>query len=190
MSLSMNELKNGTVIKINNDPYMILTINHLHVGRGSSSTQARLKNLRTGQVLERNYKPADEFEEAEVEKMKAMFLYESRGQYWFNESGNPKNRFSMTAEEIGEQAQFLKPNLDIVALQFDGKLMGIELPIKVDYKVVEAPPAVKGNTAQGGTKTITLEGGAKISAPLFVNEGDIVRINTQLGEYTERVEKS
>lgn len=188
--LSINDLKNGILIKIQNEPYMVLSVKHLHVGRGGSSVQAKIKNLKTGQVLERNFKPADSFEEAEVEKMKSKFLYENRGEYWFDEIGNPRNRFSLKLEEIGGAAQFLKPNLEILVIKFEDKIINIEVPIKVDYRVVEAPPAVRGDTAQGGTKTIVIESGAKISTPLFVNEGDIIRINTQSGEYTERVEKA
>lgn len=198
--LSINDLQNGIVIKINADPYAVLSVKHLHVGRGSSSVQTRIKNLRTGQVLERNFKPSDEFEEAEIEKMKSRFLYESRGQFWFDEVSNPKNRFSLEAEDLAEQVQFLKLNLEVQAIKFDdpagkqasngaGKIINIELPIKVDYKVIEAPPTVRGNTAQGGTKVVVIESGAKISAPLFINEGDIIRVNTQTGEYAERVEK-
>ena len=198
--LSINDLKNGILIKIQNEPYQVLSVKHLHVGRGGSSIQTRIKNLKTGQVLERNFKPADKFEEAEVEKIKSRFLYGSRGIYWFDESGNPKNRFSLMKEEIGEPAQFLKPNLEILAIKFsagggsapggDEKIISIELPIKVDYKVIEAPPAVRGDTAQGGVKVVVIESGAKISAPLFINEGDIIRINTSTGEYSERMEKA
>ncbi|MBI2034101.1 MAG: elongation factor P [Candidatus Liptonbacteria bacterium] len=187
--LSINDLQNGIVVKIGSDPYLVMSVRHLHVGRGSSSVQTRIKNLRTGQVLERNFKPSDEFEEAEIGKMKSRLLYESRGMYWLDEIGNPKNRFSLTTEEIGDGAQFLKPNLEVQAIKFDDKIINIELPIKVDYKVVEAPPTVRGNTAQGGTKTVVIESGAKISAPLFINEGDIIRVNTQTGEYAERIEK-
>lgn len=175
---------------MNGDPFAVLSVKHLHVGRGGSSVQTKIKNLKTGQVLERNYKPADEFEEAEIEKMKSRFLYESRGIYWFDEIGNPQNRFSFKVEDLGDAIQFLKSNLEVLAIKFDDKIISIELPIKVDYKVVEAPPSVRGDTAQGGTKVVVIESGAKISTPLFINEGDIVRINTQTGEYTERVEKA
>ena len=122
--------------------------------------------------------------------MKARFLYESRGQYWFDEFGNSKNRFSLGAEEIGDSARFLKSNLEVLAIKFSEKVIAIELPIKVDYKVAETPPSLRGNTAQGGTKTVVIETGAKIAAPLFINEGDVVRVNTATGEYAERVEKS
>ena len=84
---------------------------------------------------------------------------------------------------------FLKSNLEITALKFKGKLINIELPIKVDYKIIEAPPAIKGDTAQGGAKAVTIETGAKINVPLFIDEGDIIKVNTQTGEYVERVEK-
>lgn len=187
--LTINDLKNGIVIKINNEPYMVMSIRHLHMGRGGASLQTKIRNLRTGQVYERNFKPADEFEEAKIEKIASSFLYESRGLYWFDEAGNPKNRFSLKFEEIGDSAQFLKPNLEISAVKFGDKIISIELPIKVDYKVIEAPPAIRGDTAQGGTKTVIIETAAKISTPLFINEGDVIRVNTETGEYVERIEK-
>lgn len=188
--LSVNELKNGIVVKINGDPFVVLLVKHLHMGRGGASTQTKLRNLKTGQVLEKTFKSADEFEEAEMEKTKARFLYSHREEYCFNEPENPQNRFLLKSEIIGDMGKFLKPNMDIIVLKFEDEIIGIELPIKGDYKVVEAPPAVRGNTAQGGTKVITIETGAKVSAPLFINEGDIIRINTSTGEYTERVEKA
>jgi elongation factor P len=188
--LSINDLENGTVVKINDDPYVFMSVRHLHIGRGGSSVQTKLRNLKTGQVLERNFKPSDSFEKVEIEKMKSRFLYESREVYWFDEIGNPKNRFSLSADEIGDGTRFLKPNLEIIAVQYENKIISVELPIKVDYKVVEASPAVKGNTAQGGTKIIVIETGAKIATPLFINEGDIIRINTTTGEYAERIKKA
>jgi elongation factor P len=121
--------------------------------------------------------------------MPATFIYHNRGQYWFNDKGNPKNRFFLTEEVIGNAGQFLKAATEVKAFKFKGKIINIELPIKVDLKVTEAPPAVRGDTAQGGTKTVTLETGAKVNVPLFINEGDIIRVNTASGEYTERVEK-
>lgn len=188
--LSINDLKNGIFVVINDDPYMILEVKHLHMGRGGASIQTKIKNLRTGQVFNRNFKPADEFEEAEIEKIKSRFLYENRGLYWFDELGNPKNRFSFKKEELGEETvKFLKPNLEVLALKFQDKILNIELPIKVDFKVVEAPPTIRGDTAQGGNKPVVIETGAKVLVPLFIEEGDIIRINTQTGEYVERIEK-
>ncbi|MEK7146664.1 MAG: elongation factor P [Patescibacteria group bacterium] len=187
--IGMNDLKNGSFIAINNDPFVVLEIKHLHMGRGGSSVQTRIRNLRTGQVLEKNYKPADQFEEADVQKTTAKFIYSHRGEFWFLDT-ETNVRFELNRDIISDNEFYLKPNLDIIALKFKDKIINIELPIKVDYKVVEAPPATRGNTAQGGTKTVVIESGAKAAVPLFINENDIIRINTQTGEYVERVEKN
>ena len=109
---------------------------------------------------------------------------------YLDEKGNPKNRFPLKMAIIGEAAQFLKTNLEVTAYKFKEKIINVELPIKIDLKVTEAPPALKGNTAQGGTKSVMLETGAKLNVPLFINEGDVVRVNTQSGEYIERVGKN
>ena len=191
MKLTINDLKNGILVIIEGAPHAVLSVKHLHMGRGGASVQTKMRNLLNGKIFERNYKTADEFESAEVEKIKAQFLYESRGVYWFHEVGNPKSRFSFSKEDLGEETtQFLKPNLDVVAIKFGEKFVNVELPIKVDYEVIEAPPSVKGNTAQGGSKVVVVEGGAKISTPLFIETGDVIRVNTQIGEYVERVEKA
>lgn len=185
----MNEVKNGSLIVVDGQPYAVLKVEHSHIGRGGSNVTARIKNLQTGKVLERTFKPSDEFEEADVVKMKSRFLYGSRDQYWFDELGNPKNRFSLSGEALGDTAKFLKPNLEVLAIKFNERIIAIEPPTKVDYFVKEAPPAVRGNTAQGGSKIAVLETGAEISVPLFINEGDVVRVNTVTGEYSERIEK-
>ncbi|MBI2635686.1 MAG: elongation factor P [Parcubacteria group bacterium] len=187
--LSINDLQNGTYIVYENAPYQVLEVRHLHIGRGGSSIQTKLKNLKTGQVLARNFKPADMFEEADVEKRKVKYLYNHRDEYWFAEEKNEKNRFIIKVDVLGDIIHFLKPNTMVEALNFKGEILTITLPIKMDFKVIEAPPATRGNTAQGGTKTVTIETGAQIVVPLFVSEGDIIRINTQTGEYVERVEK-
>jgi len=187
--LSYTELKPGVYITLDKQPCLVLDFEFVRMQQRKPVVKTKIKNLITGKITERSFQPSDEIEEAEIEKMKARFLYESRGQFWFDETGNPKNRFSLTAEIIGHEAQFLKPNLEVIAVKYEEKIIGVELPIKVDYKVIEAPPGIKGNTAQGGTKTVTIETGAKVNVPLFINEGDIIRINTSTGEYVERVEK-
>lgn len=192
--LTINDLKNGSLITIDGDPYVVTSVLHQHIGRGGSNIQTRIRNLRTGRVFERSFKPADEFGEAEIEKMPSRFLYRSRGEIWFDEIGNPRNRFSLKEESLGESVIYLKPNMEVTAIKLvkddESKILNVELPIKAEYKVMEAPPSVRGNTAQGGTKTVAIEGGAAVNAPLFINEGDVIRINTQTGEYVERVEKA
>jgi len=190
MSLSYTELKRGMFIVFENQPYEILEMNFLRMQQRKAVVQTKLKNLINGKVIDHNFQPSDEIKEANIEKKEAVFIYNSRGEYWFHEADNPKNRFKLSEDALGNSAQFLKPNVMITTLLFDGEIININLPIKMDLKVTEAPPSARGNTAQGGNKLVTLETGVKINAPLFVNEGDIVKINTETGEYVERVTKA
>ncbi len=187
--LAYNELKPGVFIILDGQPYEVLVFEFLRMQQRKPVVKTKLKNLITGKVAERSFQNSDNLEEAELERMPVRFIYESRGDYWFNEINNPKNRFSFKKEEISNTVDFLKPNMELTAVIFQNKIISVELPIKADYKVIEAPPAIKGDTAQGGDKVVIIESKAKISVPLFINEGDIIKINTQTGKYVERVEK-
>jgi len=189
MSLNYTDLKKGVLFVLDGQPYEVLESSFLRMQQRKAVVQTKIKNLVTGKIVDRNWQASDSFEEAELEKKRAVFIYANRGEYWFHEEGNPKNRFQMDKEALGDKAQFLKPNTIVETLLFAGKTITLKLPIKMDFEVTEAPPSIKGNTAQGGTKVVEIEGGAKISAPLFINTGDIVRVNTESGEYVERVEK-
>lgn len=171
------------------EPYEVLESHFLRMQQRKAVVQTKIRNLISGKVLDRNFQPSDAFEEAEVEKKPAVFIYQSKGVFWFHEEGNPKNRFSLEGETIGEAGEFLIPNTKITSVVFKDKVIKILLPIKMDLKVTDAPPAVKGDTAQGGSKLVELESGAKISVPLFINSGDVIRVNTETGEYAERTEK-
>ncbi len=185
--LSYNELKVGTLFTKDGDPFEVLDYAFIRMQQRKPVAQLKIKNLLTGKVQEYTAHQNDEFEEAEIDKMPVQFIYENRGEYWFNEKSNPKNRFQMSKDILGQAAQFLKVNTELTAYRFNERIINVELPIKMDLKVTEAPPAIKGNTAQGGTKVVTLETGAKVNVPLFVEEGDSVRVNTQNGQYIERV---
>jgi elongation factor P len=185
--LSYTDLTKGVLFIFEGAPYEVLETHFLRMQQRKAVVQTKIRNLITGKILDRNYQASDTFEEAEIERKQALFIYESRGEYWFHEEGNPKARFSLSADLLGDRGKFLKPNTKVTATIFDEKVIKVEIPIKMEFKVVEAPPAIRGNTAQGGTKTVTLEGGAKVNAPLFINEGDTIRVNTETGEYTERV---
>lgn len=187
--LSYTELKKGTIFAMDGEPYEILESHFLRMQQRKAVVQTKIRNLISGKVLDRNFQPSDAFEEAEVEKKQAVFIYQSRGVFWFHEEGNPKNRFSFSAETVGDAANFLIPNVKVSAVMFNEKMIKIILPIKMDLKVTDAPPAVKGDTAQGGNKLVELESGAKISVPLFINSGDVVRVNTETSLYVERTEK-
>ena len=187
MSLGLNDIKKGSLIAIEGDPYLVMSVLHQHIGRGSSNTQLKAKNLVNGKIFDRTLKPSEVFEEAELERMDAEFIYARNSEYWFNEVGNPSNRFAIDGETLGGQSGFLKPQMTVRAIKFNGEIINVEVPIKVEYKVVEAPPNVRGNTAQGGTKQVVIETGAKVSTPMFVEMGDTIRVNTETGEYVERV---
>jgi len=187
--LSYTDLKKGVLFVLNGEPYEVVESGFLRMQQRKAVVQTKIRNLITGKLLDRNWQASDYFEEAEIEKQTAVFIYLSRGDYWFHEKGNPKNRFSLKEEVLGDGAQFLKPNTEVTTVLFRGKVITVTLPVKMEFKVIEAPPAIRGNTAQGGTKQVMIEGGAKVSVPLFVEEDEVIRINTQTGEYVERVEK-
>jgi len=188
--LSYNELKIGIMFKFEGVPYEVLDYEFLRMQQRKPVAKTRIKNLLTGQVIERNFHQNEALESIEVEKEPINFLYTHRGEFWFSEKNNPKNRFKLEESKLGNGAQFLKPNTDVMALKLEDQILGVQLPIKVDLKIKEAPPGERGNTAQGGTKTAILETGAQIAVPLFVNAGDTVRINTKIGAYVERTKKS
>jgi len=189
--LGMNDLKVGTFFIFHDgQPYQILSAQHLKMQQRRPVLQARMKNLINGKTLEHNFAQSDQFEEADIAKKKVKFLYANRGEYWFTEENDPSKRFKLTEDVLGDAGRFLKANTTLEAVMFNEDIINADLPVKMDFKVVEAPPAVRGNTAQGGTKQVKLETGATINVPLFIEEGDIIRLNTQSGDYVERVEKS
>lgn len=187
--LSFNELKKGITIVINNQPYEIVRASPLFKGRGHSVVQAKLKNLITGNVISKTFQPSDRFEEAELSKVELKFLYSHRDQYFFCQKDNPAHRFGLSKKQIGSPSQFLKPNQIVEGIIFKGRIINISLPIKVNLKVTEAPPGIKGSRSEPGNKIVILETGAKINTPLFIKSGDIIQINTQTGQYIRRVKE-
>ncbi|MGB3988812.1 MAG: elongation factor P [Minisyncoccales bacterium] len=185
--ISFNELGRGVRIVLDNDPYEIMETTHMVKGRGKSVLQAKVKNLRTGNLLSKTFRPSESFEEADTSKTSLKFLYKNRGQYFFCEDDNPKNRFSFEEQTLNPGVVFLKENETVEGMLFKGEIINITPPIKVELKVIEAPPGVKGDRAQSGTKLVRLETGAEMDVPLFIKEGDVVEINTETKEYIKRV---
>jgi elongation factor P len=190
MSLGVNELKPKVYFIYEGHPYVVLETHHLKMQQRRPVVQTRMRNLINGKLLERNFAQSDVFEEADVERQKVKYLYNHRDQYWFSHEKDPSKRFELSAEILGDSTKFLKPNTVMEAISFEGNIISIELPIKMEFKVTEAPPAIRGDTAQGGVKQATIETGASINVPLFINQDDMIVINTQTGEYVERAEKS
>lgn len=184
--LFMNDIKLGTILKHNNAPHVVLKADHLQMGRGSAVLRTKIKNLLTGQVLEVSVKGGDKFEEAELERKKATYLYHDDTGYQFMDSQSFE-QFTLPAESIGDPVQFLFENMDLEVMYFDGRPVSVILPKVVELEVVETTPGVRGDTAQGSvSKPATLSSGASVNVPLFVKQGDRIRVNTERGEYLER----
>ncbi len=185
--LSYNEIKPGVAVIVEGEPYVCTWNNIMQKQQRRPVNQTKLRHLIRGNVVEHSFQQSDKLKEAEITNKAAMFIYERKGEWWFHALGKPSERFSLTEEAVGESGRFLKSNTEVTTDWFDEKLIRVRLPIKVELKVTEAPPNTRGNTAQGGSKIVTLETGATIDAPMFVELGDVIRINTETGEYVERV---
>lgn len=150
--------------------------------------QTKLRNIIRGNVIEYSFQQSDKLVEAEIDSKPAMFVFQDtrKNEWIFHDIKDKSKRFTVSDEIMGEQGKFLKPQTEVTMKIFDDKIFQVMLPIKMDLKVTEAPPSIRGNTAQGGTKIVVLETGATVDAPLFVEAGDMIRINTTTGEYVER----
>ena len=193
--LAYSEIKENKYIVVDGQPCVVLSSHVFRKQQRKPVNQTKLRNLITGKVLEQTYHQNDRVEEADLSKKTITYLFHKPNrqqgieEYWFAEEKNPGNRFMLAEEMIGPQTKFLKANSPITALVFNDEIIGVELPKKIDLKVTEAAPAVKGNTATNATKQVVVETGATINVPLFVNQGEIIRVNTETGEYTERVQQ-
>ena len=186
MALGVNDLGPKVYFIFEGQPCVVLETHHLKMQQRRPVVQTRFRNLLNGKTLERNFAQSDTFEEADVERSEVKFLYSHREQYWFADPKDPSKRFELGEELIGDQARFLKANTVLEALSWDGKVITITLPIKMEFTVTEAPPGIRGDTATGGTKQVKLDSGATINAPLFVQEGEKIIVNTETGQYVER----
>jgi elongation factor P len=185
--MRVSDLAKGDFIKLENKTYEVIDIKHTHMGRGSANLTLVLKNVQTNQRIEKTFKPDENVEYLEVEKEKIVFTHQDKNHFYFKKEEKnyhlPKNLFSYLE-------RFLKPGLEVTGF-FDEEdnLFWIELPKIVEYKVVSAPPDFKGGTVQGSYKPVKIETGYEIKAPFFIKEGDIIKVNTETGEYVERVQK-
>ena len=184
--LEYDEIKERKYIVMDNEPWEVLTSHVFRKQQRKPVNAVKLKNLISGKVTEKSFHVSEKVEEAEIDSKEAKYLYNNKGQFVFCDPKNPSDRFSLPEDTIGSPGKFLKTNSVIKILMFGEKTIGIDMPIKVELKVTEAHPAVKGNTAQGGTKQVLVETGATVNVPMFIKEGEIIRINTETGEYAER----
>lgn len=183
--LGINEIKAGKFIVLNGEPFKVLYDEHSKTGRAGAVLRTKLSNLITGAALDKTFQGADKVEEADITRTKAQYLYKEGQDFAFMDS-NTYEQFSLPSEVMGDIPSYLVEGVEVTIINFNGNPINVELPVKVNLKVVESPPGIKGDTASGGDKLVTLETGLKVTTPLFIKEGDILIINTEKGEYVSR----
>lgn len=189
--LEYNEIRERKIILWEGEPYEVV---HSHVFRKQQRkpvNATKIKNLITGRVAEISFGSSEKVEEADIITRPAKFLYIAKGEVWLCDAKDPSKRFSLKEDIVGEKIKFVKANTELELIIFtndddDERVIGIKVPVKVELKVTEAPPAIKGSTMTGGNKVVTLETGATTNVPMFIETGEIIRINTETGEYVER----
>jgi elongation factor P len=180
------DFKNGLTILVDGEPYQIVWFQNHKPGKGGAVMRTKMRHLRKGSIIERTFKSGERFESVSLEKHKKQFLYAAGDDYHFMDMENYE-QVHYPKEQLGPQAAFLTENLEIDAIYLDNEFLGIELPLSVEFIIAQTEPGIKGDSVSNMTKPATLSNGAVITVPLFVKEGDKVRIDTRTGEYIERV---
>lgn len=186
MATTTTDIRKGAVIRHNNNLYAVVEFQHVNPGKGAAFTRTRMKELSSGKVIEITYKSGETLEIVSVNFQTMQYLYKTGENYAFMDM-KTYEQIEMNGDLVGDEAKYLKEGIDVVVGLYNEMPVSIQLPKKIQYKVVEAPPAVKGDSASGNvTKEITLDNGLKIQAPIFIKEGEEVLVNTETGEYSTR----
>ena len=180
--IGINGIKKGSKIIYENEPFEVIYEQHSKTGRAGAVLRTKLKNLKTGAIINKTFQGSDKVDELEIDKRQAQFLYAEKETHYFMNSSDYE-QFELNEEVIGDLAEFLKEGAEVDVFYFEDKPVNIILPIKLAFKVIESPPGIKGNTADGGSKQVTIETGAKVNTPLFIKNGDIILVNTETKEY-------
>ena len=187
--MSPNEIKKGTVIRYEGDLWIVVDFQRVSPGKGSSFVRTKMKSLKTGKVVDNNFKSSDSLDFEDVQYRRMQYLYNDGNLYTFMDNTNYE-QVSLSKADLGEDAKYLKEGLDVKVVLHEGQPLTIELPNKIEYTVKVTEPAVKGDTASGNvSKDAELDNGLKVRVPIFIQEGDQIMVNTESGEYVERVAK-
>ncbi len=185
MALDISDIKLGLIINHEGQPMQIIWSNFMRTAQRKPVMQTKMKNIINGKVIEYSFKYGEKFEEADVTRERASFLYaDAAGTHFMNQENFETIDFPK--EDTEEQEKYLKESMEVTILKYNGNPVSIELPIKVELKVTEAPPAITGNSAGSITKLVTTETGLTVNTPMFIKEGDMIRVDTRSGEYVER----
>ncbi|WP_352399590.1 elongation factor P [Anaerotignum sp.] len=184
--ISAGEFRNGVTMEYEGAPYVILEFQHVKPGKGAAFVRTKIKNLKTGAVLEKTFRPTEKMPKAHIDRQDMQYLYNDGDLYHFMNS-ETFDQIAINADEVGDSLKFVKENDVVKILSYDGQVFGIEPALFVELRIAETEPGFAGNTAQGATKPAILETGAQIQVPLFINQDELVKIDTRTGEYLGRV---
>lgn len=186
MAISTADFKNGLTIETDDQIFQITYFQHVKPGKGGAFVKTKLRNLRTGAVIEKTFRAGERMEQAVIERRMMQYLFRTGDEFTFMDT-ETFDQISLPAAQLGDGAGYLKADMEVLVTSYRGELLGVELPNTVDLIVTQTDPGLRGDTATGGTKPATLEPGAVVNVPLFVNEGDLIRVDTRTNQYIQRV---
>jgi len=183
--ISAGDFRNGVSFEMDGQVFQVVEFQHVKPGKGSAFVRTKYRNVKTGSVVERTFNPNEKFEQAQLERSDMQYIYADGDLYFFMDLNTYEQR-PISAESIGDGIKFLKEEMTCKILSYKGEIFGVELPITVELKITECEPGVKGDTANNASKIAVLETGASVKVPLFVNQDEVIRVDTRTGEYVER----
>jgi elongation factor P len=184
--VSAGDFKNGITLQYNGGIYQIVEFQHVKPGKGAAFVRTKLKNIVDGGVVETTFRPTEKFPTAHIDKIKMQFLYKEGDQFNFMNT-ETYDQIALTEDQCGDAMKFVKENEEVTMLSHEGNIFNVDPPLFAELEVTDTEPGFKGDTATGATKPATVETGAQVSVPLFVNQGDVIKIDTRTGEYLSRV---
>ncbi|PYZ94342.1 elongation factor P [Salipaludibacillus keqinensis] len=183
--ISVNDLKTGLTVKVDNDIYQVIDFQHVKPGKGAAFVRTKLRNMRNSNIQEKTFRAGEKVEKAHMENSKMTYLFSSGDVHSFMDTSSYE-QLELTGDQIRDQLKYLKENMEVQVLQYQDEILGVEVPQSVKLTVTETEPGIKGDTASGGTKPATVETGLTVQVPFFVNEGDVLIIDTREGKYVSR----
>ncbi len=184
--ITAGDFRNGLTFEFEGNVYQVVEFQHVKPGKGAAFVRTKMKNVMTGGVVERTFNPTEKVEQARIDRKEMEYLYEDSGLYYFMDQ-ETYEQMPLSADQLGDALKFVMENMTVKILSYKGNVFAVEPPTFVELTVTETEPGVKGNTATNVTKPATVQTGATITVPMFVNEGDTIRIDTRTGEYMERI---
>ena len=188
MPVSTAEFRNGLKIQIDGDPYIIVEFQHVKPGKGGAFVRTKMKSLKSGNVIDRTFRSGEKVDVPELEEKTMQYLYAADKDRVFMDTTSYE-QLSMSEKQLGESINYLKENMEIKVLYFKGQPINIDIPMFVELMIARTDPGVRGDTASGGSKPATLETGATVKVPFYLNEGDIIKVDTRTGTFIERVKQ-